>query len=96
MVIYSGALSPLFPINLGVRNHDHEHGVLIPIQISMNVPPIPTTAARTMPLVQTLRGRSTVLVILDLLEMDTSAKVKSYTSHLTPPSLYDVCITADV
>ena len=33
--------------------------------------------------------------MLDLLEMDTSAKVKSYTSHLTPPSLYDVCITAD-
>ena len=69
--------------------------MLIPIQTSMNVPTIPTTAARRMPLVQTPRGRSTVLVILDLLELDTSAKVKSYTSHLTPPSLYDVCITAD-
>ena len=61
----------------------------------MNVSPIPTTAARTMPLVQTPLGRSTVLVILDLLEMDTSARVKSYTSHLMPHSLYDVCITAD-
>ena len=70
--------------------------MLIPIQTSMNVPTIPTTAAGTMPLVETPRGRSTVLVILDLLEMDTSAKVKSYTSHLTPPSLYDVCISADV
>ena len=93
---YSGALSPLFPISLGVRNHDHEHGVLIPIPTSMNVPTIPTTAAGTMPLVQTPRGRSTVLVMLDLLEMDTSAKVKSYALHLTPPSLCDVCITADV
>ena len=70
--------------------------MLILIQTSMNVPTIPTTAVGTMPLVQTPRGRSTVLVILDLLEMDTSAEVKSYTSHLTPPSLYDVCITADV
>ena len=68
--------------------------MFIPIQTSMNVPTIPTTAAGTMPLVQTLQGRSTVLVILDLLEMDTSAKVKSYTSNLTPHSLYDVCITA--
>ena len=69
--------------------------MMIPIQTSMNVPTIPTAAAGTMPLVQTLRGRTTVLVILDLLEMDTSAKVKSYTSHLTPPSLYDVCISVD-
>ena len=61
----------------------------------MNVSPIPTTVARTMPLVQTPLGRSTVLAILDLLEMDTSARVKSYTSHLMPHSLYDVCITAD-
>ena len=68
----------------------------IPIQISMNVPIILITAAGTMPLAQTPRGRSTVLVILDLLEMDTSAKVKSYISHLTPPSLYNVYITADV
>ena len=70
--------------------------MLILIQTSMNVPTLPTTAVGTMPLVQTPRGRSTVLVILDLLEMDTSAEVKSYTSHLTPLSLYDVCITADV
>ena len=70
--------------------------MLIPIQTSMNVPTIPTTAAGTMPPVQTPRGRSTVLVMLDLLEMDTSAKVKSYALHLTPPSLCDVCITADV
>ena len=87
---YSGALSPLFPFSLGVRNHDHEYSVLIPIQTSMNVPMIPTTAAGTMPLVQTSRGRSTVLAILDLLVMDTSAKVKSYTSHFTPLSPYDV------
>ena len=63
--------------------------MLIPIQTSMNVPTIPgTTAAGTMPLVQTPLGRSTVdvLVMLDLLEMDTSAKVKSYASHLTPPT----------
>ena len=70
--------------------------MLIPIQTSMNVLTIPTTAAGIMPLVQRPRDRSTVLVILDLLEMDTSARVKSYTSHLTPPSLYDVCRTADV
>ena len=69
--------------------------MLIPIQTSMNVPPIPTTAARTMPLVQTPLGRSTVLVILDLLEMDTSARVKSYTSRPMTHSLYDVYITAD-
>ena len=69
--------------------------MLIPIQTSMSVPPIPTTAARTMPLVQTPPGCSTVLVILDLLEMDTSARVKSYTSHLMPHSLYDVCIIAN-
>ena len=62
----------------------------------MNVPTIPTTAAGTMPLAQIPLDRSTVLAILDLLEMDTSAKVKSYTTHLTPPDLYDVCITADV
>ena len=62
----------------------------------MNVPTILTTAAATMPLAQIPLGRSTVLVMLDLLEMDTSAKVKSYASHLTPPNLYDVCITADV
>ena len=62
----------------------------------MNVPTIPTTAAGTMPLAQIPLDRSTVLAILDLLEMDTSAKVKSYTTHLTPPGLYDVCITADV
>ena len=61
----------------------------------MNVPTIPTTAAGTMPLAQIPLGRSTVLVMLDLLEMDTSARVKSYTSHLMPHSLYDVCITAD-
>ena len=62
----------------------------------MNVPTIPTTAAGTMPLAQIPRGRSPVLVMLDLLEMDTSAKVKSYASHLTPPNLYDVYITVDV
>ena len=62
----------------------------------MNVPTIPTTAAGTMPLAQIPLDRSTVLAILDLLEMDTSAKVKLYTTHLTPPGLYDVCITADV
>ena len=66
---YSGALSPLFPFSLGVRNHDHEYRVLIPIQTSMNVPMIPTTAARTMTLVQIPRGRSTVLAILDLLDL---------------------------
>ena len=93
---YSGALSPLFPFSLGVRNHCHEYSVLIPIQTSMNVPMIPTTAAGTMPLVQTPRGRSTVLAILDLLVMDTSAKVKSYTSHFTPLSPYDVCISTGV
>ena len=61
--------------------------MLIPIQTLMNVPAIPgTTAAGTMPLVQTPLGRSTVLVMLDLLEMATSAKVKSYASHLTPPT----------
>ena len=48
----------------------------------MNVPTIPTTAAGTMPLAQIPLDRSTVLAILDLLEMDTSAKVKSYTTHL--------------
>ena len=69
--------------------------MMIPIQTSMNVPTIPTTAAGTMPLVQTLRGRTTVLVILDLLEMDTFAKVKCYTSRLTPSSLYDVCMSVD-
>ena len=68
--------------------------MLILIQTLMNVPTIPTAAAGRVPLVQTPRGRSTVLVILDLLEMDTSAKVKSYTSNLTPHSLYDVCIAA--
>ena len=62
----------------------------------MNVPTIPTTAAGTMPHAQIPLDRSTVLAILDLLEMDTSAKVKSYSTHLTPPGLYDVCITADV
>ena len=62
----------------------------------MNVPTIPTTAAGTMPLAQIPLDRSTVLAILDLLEMDTSAKVKSYTTHLMPLGLYDVCITADV
>ena len=75
-----GALSPLFHFSLGIRNHNHKYGVLIPIQTSMNVPTIPITAVGTMPLVQTLWGRTTVHVILDLLEMDTSAKVKSNTS----------------
>ena len=70
--------------------------MLIPIQTSMNLPMIPTTAAGTMPLVQTPRGRSTVLAILDLLVMDTSAKVKSYTSHFTLLSPYDVCISTGV
>ena len=93
---YTGALSPLFPFSLGFRNHCHEYSVLIPIQTSMNLPLIPTTAAGTMPLVQTPRGRSTVLAILDLLVMDTSAKVKSYTSHFTPLSPYDVCISIGV
>ena len=93
---YTGALSPLFPFSLGFRNHCHEYSVLIPIQTSMNLPMIPTTAAGTMPLVQTPRGRSTVLAILDLLVMDTSAKVKSYTSHFTPLSPYDVCISTGV
>ena len=50
----------------------------------------------THPLLIVIIYRYTVLVILDLLEMDTSARVKSYTSHLMPHSLYDVCITADV
>ena len=80
---YTEALSPLFPFGLYFRNYCHEYSVLIPIQTSMNLPMIPTTAAGTMPLVQTPRGRSTVLAILDLLVMDTSAKVKSYTSHFT-------------
>ena len=49
----------------------------------------------THPLLIVIIYRYTVLVILDLLEMDTSARVKSYTSHLMPHSLYDVCITAN-
>ena len=48
----------------------------------MNVLTIHATVARTMPIVQTSWDHTTVPVILDLLEMGTSAKVMAYTACL--------------
>ena len=57
---------PLFSITFSIRDHDHKYALSIAFQTLMNVLTIYTT----------------VLVILDLLEMDTSAMVRSSTACL--------------
>ena len=55
--------------------HEIGYNQLISSQTSMNALQVPTTAARTMPLVQIPRDRSSALVVLDSPEMDTTVKV---------------------
>ena len=72
---------PLFSITFSIRDHDHEYALSIAFQTLMNVLTIYTTVARTMQIVKTSWDHTTVLVILDLLEMVTSM-VRSSTACL--------------
>ena len=72
----------LFPFSFSIRDHGHKYALSIAFQTLMNVLTIHTTVARRMAIVQTSWDHTTVLVIPDLLEMDTSAKVRSYTACL--------------
>ena len=73
---------PLFSITFSIRDHDHKYALSIAFQTLMNVLTIYTTVARKMQIVQTSWDHTTVLVILDLLEMNTSAMVRSSTAFL--------------
>ena len=57
---------PLFSITFSIRDHDHKYALSIAFQTLMNV----------------LTIYITVLVILDLLEMDTSAMITYSTACL--------------
>ena len=76
------SLSPLFSISFTIRDHVHRYALSIAFQTLMNVLTIYTTVARTTQIVQTSWDHTTVLVMLDLLEMDTSAMVRSSTAFL--------------
>ena len=73
---------PLFSISFSIRDHVHKYALSIAFQTLMNVQTIYTTVARKMQIVQTSWDHTTVLVILDLLEMNTSAMVRSSTAFL--------------
>ena len=73
---------PLFPLSFSIRVHEHKFALSIAFQTLMNVLAIHTTVARIMRIVQISWDHTTVLVILDLLEMNTSAMVRSSTAFL--------------
>ena len=73
---------PLFPLSFSIRVHEHKFALSIAFQTLMNVLAIHTTVARIMRIVQISWDHTTVLVILDLLGMDTFVKVRSYRACL--------------